>query len=43
MLGTMARAIQPGKTALLAEATEPAVEVIDSEMVASAVRLSVVR
>jgi len=32
VLGTMARAIQPGKTALLAEATEPAVEVVDSEM-----------
>ena len=32
VLGTMARAIQPGKTALLAEATEPAVEVIDGEM-----------
>ena len=32
VLGTMARAIQPGKTALLAEATEPAVEVIDTEM-----------
>jgi uncharacterized membrane protein len=32
VLATMARAIQPGKTALLAEATEPAVEVIDGEM-----------
>ena len=32
VLGTMARAIQPGKTALLAEATEPAVEVVDTEM-----------
>src|SRR5829696_3721511 len=32
VLGTMASAIQPGKTALLAEATEPAVEVIDGEM-----------
>ena len=32
VLGTMARAIQPGKTALLAEATEPAVEVVDGEM-----------
>jgi uncharacterized membrane protein len=32
VLGTMASAIQPGKTALLAEATEPAVEVIDTEM-----------
>ena len=31
VLGTMARAIQPGKTALLAEA-EPAVEVVDTEM-----------
>ena len=32
VLATMARAIQPGKTALLAEATEPAVEVVDAEM-----------
>jgi len=32
VLGTMARAIQPGKTALLAEATEPANEVLDREM-----------
>jgi uncharacterized membrane protein len=32
VLATMARAIQPGKTALLAEATEPAVEVVDTEM-----------
>jgi uncharacterized membrane protein len=32
VLATMARAIQPGKTALLAEATEPAVEVVDGEM-----------
>jgi ubiquinone/menaquinone biosynthesis C-methylase UbiE len=32
VLGTMARAIKPGKTALLAEATEPANEVVDSEM-----------
>src|SRR5215216_2131469 len=32
VLARMARAIQPGKTALLAEATEPAVEVVDGEM-----------
>jgi uncharacterized membrane protein len=32
VLSTMARAIQPGNTALLADVTEPAVEVIDGEM-----------
>jgi len=32
VLATMARAIQPGTTALLVEATEPTVEVVDSEM-----------
>jgi hypothetical protein len=32
VLATMARAIQPGKTVLLAEATEPAVEGIDGGM-----------
>jgi uncharacterized membrane protein len=32
VLGTMARAIEPGKTAVLAAATEPAVEVVDGEM-----------
>ena len=32
VLARMARAIQPGKTALLAEATEPANEVVDGEM-----------
>ena len=31
VLATMARAIQPGKTALIAHVTEPAVEVVDSE------------
>ena len=32
VLATMARAIQPGKTALIAHVTEPAVEVVDTEM-----------
>jgi uncharacterized membrane protein len=32
VLATMARAIEPGKTALIAAATEPAVEVVDGEM-----------
>ena len=32
VLATMARAIQPGKTALIAQVTEPAVEVVDGEM-----------
>ena len=32
VLATMARAIQPGTTALIAEITEPAVEVVDTEM-----------
>ena len=32
VLATMARAIQPGKTALIAHVTEPAVEVVDGEM-----------
>ena len=32
VLATMARAIEPGKTALIAHVTEPAVEVIDTEM-----------
>jgi hypothetical protein len=32
VLGTMARAMEPGKTALLAHVTETAVEVVDSEM-----------
>ena len=32
VLSTMARAIEPGKTALVAHVTEPAVEVVDSEM-----------
>jgi uncharacterized membrane protein len=32
VLGTMARAIEPGKTALIAAVTEPAVEVVDTEM-----------
>jgi uncharacterized membrane protein len=32
VLGTMARAIEPGKTALIAHVTEPAVEVVDGEM-----------
>ena len=32
VLATMARAIEPNKTALLAEATEPANEVVDGEM-----------
>jgi hypothetical protein len=32
VLATMARAIQPGKTALIAEVTEPTAEVIDTEM-----------
>ena len=31
-LATMARAIEPGKTALIAHVTEPAVEVVDTEM-----------
>jgi uncharacterized membrane protein len=32
VLATMARAIEPGKTALIAHVTEPAVEVVDGEM-----------
>ena len=32
VLATMARAIEPGKTALIAHVTEPAVEVVDTEM-----------
>ena len=32
VLSTMARAIEPGKTALVAHVTEPAVEVVDWEM-----------
>jgi uncharacterized membrane protein len=32
VLATMARAIQPGTTALIAAVTEPAVEVVDGEM-----------
>ena len=32
VLATMARAIEPGKTGLIAHVTEPAVEVIDGEM-----------
>ena len=32
VLATMARAIEPGKTALVAHVTEPAVEVIDGDM-----------
>ena len=32
VLATMARAIQPGKTALIAHVMEPAVEVVDGEM-----------
>jgi uncharacterized membrane protein len=32
VLATMARAIEPGKTGLVAHVTEPAVEVVDSEM-----------
>jgi uncharacterized membrane protein len=32
VLATMALAIEPGKTALVAHVTEPAVEVVDSEM-----------
>jgi uncharacterized membrane protein len=32
VLSTMARAIEPGKTGLVAHVTEPAVEVVDTEM-----------
>ena len=32
VLATMARAIEPGKTALIAAVSEPAVEVVDTEM-----------
>jgi uncharacterized membrane protein len=32
VLATMARAIEPGKTGLIAHVTEPAVEVVDTEM-----------
>jgi uncharacterized membrane protein len=32
VLATMARTIEPGKTALIAHVTEPAVEVVDTEM-----------
>jgi uncharacterized membrane protein len=32
VLGTMARAIEPGNTALIAHVTEPAVEVVDTKM-----------
>ena len=32
VLATMARAIEPGKTGLIADVTESAVEVVDSEM-----------
>jgi hypothetical protein len=31
-LATIARAIEPGKTGLIAHVTEPAVEVVDTEM-----------
>ena len=32
VLATMARAIEPTKTGLIADVTEPAIEVVDSEM-----------